>query len=123
MTEQCLNTHDNSARDNDQSSDTFFSQFWHLIGKTQFNLTYLLCIINRIVRVFIKGKIVSAQISTLIMSPAIMHYCKHYNSVSSITGAKRIIKYLVAMVTEYLINKITSHLGPNLNMLTNPTRE
>ena len=49
---------------------TFSGQFWYLSGQTQFDLTHLLYIINGKVSVFLEDKVMSGQISTLIISTA-----------------------------------------------------
>ena len=52
------------------SHQTFSSQFWCLSGQNKFDLTHLLYIINGKVSVFLEDKVMSEQISTLIISTA-----------------------------------------------------
>ena len=55
------------------SHQTFSGQFWCLSGQNKFDLTHLLYIINGKVSVFLEDKVMSGQISTLIISTAIVH--------------------------------------------------
>ena len=57
----------NSAYNNSQSPDIFQS-IWCLYGQNKFDLTHLLYIINGKVSVFLEDKVMSGQISTLIIS-------------------------------------------------------
>ena len=50
------------------SHQTFSGQFWCLSGQNKFDLTHLLYIINGKVSVFLEDKVMSGQISTLIIS-------------------------------------------------------
>ena len=50
------------------SHQTFSSQFWCFFGQNKFDLTHLLYIINGKVSVFLEDKVMSGQISTLIIS-------------------------------------------------------
>ena len=50
------------------SHQTFSGQFWCLSGQNKFDLTHLLYIINGKVSVFLEEKLMSGQISTLIIS-------------------------------------------------------
>ena len=50
------------------SHQTFSGQFWYLSGQNKFDLTHLLYIINVKVSVFLEDKVMSGQISTLIIS-------------------------------------------------------
>ena len=52
------------------SHQTFFGQFWCLSGQNKFDLTYLLYIINGKVSVFFVDKVMSGQISALIINTA-----------------------------------------------------
>ena len=52
------------------SHQTFSGQFWCLSGQNKFDLTHLLYIINGKVSVFLVDKVMSGQISTLIISTA-----------------------------------------------------
>ena len=54
------------------SHQIFCSQIWCLSGKTQFDLTHLLYIFNGKVRAFIRGKELSRQISTIIISTVLL---------------------------------------------------
>ena len=56
------------------SHQTFSGQFWCLSGQNKFDLTHLLYIIKGKVSVFLEDKVMSAQILTLIISTAPMHY-------------------------------------------------
>ena len=49
------------------SHQTFSGQFWCLSGQNKFDLTHLLYIINGKVSVFLEDKVMSGQISTLII--------------------------------------------------------
>ena len=50
------------------SHQTFSGQFWCLSSQNKFDLTHLLYIINGKVSVFFEDKVMSGQISTLIIS-------------------------------------------------------
>ena len=59
------------------SHQTFSGQFWCLSGQNKFDLTHLLYIINGKVSVFLVDKVMSGQISTLIISTAIDNHLHH----------------------------------------------
>ena len=63
VTDQCLSVIT-------ASHQTFSGQFWCLSGQNKFDLTHLLYIINGKVSVFLEDKVMSGQISTLIISTA-----------------------------------------------------
>ena len=56
------------------SHQTFFNQFWYFSGENKFDLTHLLYIINGKVSVFLEDKVMSGQISTLIISTDNIQY-------------------------------------------------
>ena len=65
------------------SHQTFSGQFWCLSGQNKFDLTHLLYIINGKVSVFLENKVMSGQISTLIITTA------RYKHTSSTQGISR----------------------------------
>ena len=54
------------------SHQTFSGQFWCLSSQNKFDLTHLLYIINGKVSVFLEDKVMSGQISTLIISTVVI---------------------------------------------------
>ena len=55
------------------SHQTFSGQFWSLSGQNKFDLTpHLLYIINGKVSAFLEDKVMSGQISTLILSTGVI---------------------------------------------------